>query len=128
VVFTNTFARRSFIQVGVLGGLGLTLPDIFRSAAQASHVRSEAEAGKRAEGRAKNTIQIILPGGIAHQESWDSKPEAPVEYRGPLGVVKPKSRASSSARISPERHRLLTKLRLSAPSLAAFPTTRRPLI
>jgi hypothetical protein len=73
-----------------LGGLGLTLPDIFRSAAQASIVRSEAEAGKRAEGRAKNVIQIILPGGIAHQESWDPKPEAPIEYRGPLGVVKTK--------------------------------------
>jgi hypothetical protein len=89
-VFTSAFARRSFIQVGVLGGLGLTLPDIFRSAARAGVVRSEAETGERAEGRAKNVIQIILPGGVAHQESWDPKPEAPIEYRGPFGVVKTK--------------------------------------
>lgn len=89
-VFTSPFARRSFIQVGVLSGLGLTLPDLFRSAARASIVRSDADAGKRAEGRARSVIQIILPGGIAHQETWDPKPEAPIEYRGPLGVVKTK--------------------------------------
>ena len=45
---------------------------------------------KIAEGRAKSVIQIYLPGGIAHQESWDPKPEAPIEYRGPLGVTKTK--------------------------------------
>ena len=30
---------------------------------------------------------IFLPGGSAHQETWDPKPFAPVEYRGPFGVV-----------------------------------------
>ena len=32
-------------------------------------------------------IHIFLPGGMAHQESWDPKPLAPIEYRGPLGTV-----------------------------------------
>ena len=27
---------------------------------------------------------------MAHQESWDPKPEAPLEYRGPFGVAKTK--------------------------------------
>jgi hypothetical protein len=31
-----------------------------------------------------------MPGGMAAQESWDPKPYAPLEYRGPLGVVKTK--------------------------------------
>ena len=31
----------------------------------------------------KSVIQIVLPGGMAHQESWDPKPDAPLEYRGP---------------------------------------------
>ena len=30
----------------------------------------------------------ILPGGIAAQESWNPKPESPLEYRGPLGFQK----------------------------------------
>jgi len=38
------------------------------------------------EGTAKSVIQIVLPGGIAAQETWNPKPESPVEYRGPFGV------------------------------------------
>ncbi len=79
--YLTAFGRRSFIQVGILGGIGLSLPDLLRPA---------TGTPKPAEGRAKSVIQIILPGGLAHQESWDPKPEAPIEYRGPLGVVKTK--------------------------------------
>ena len=39
------------------------------------------------EGTAKSVIFIFLPGGMAHQESFDPKPYAPVEYRGPLSTV-----------------------------------------
>ncbi|HYW43607.1 MAG TPA: DUF1501 domain-containing protein [Bryobacteraceae bacterium] len=69
----------------MLGGLGLSLADLF-----ASEVRPATGGVNRKEGPAKSVIQIILPGGLAHQESWDPKPEAPIEYRGPLGVVKTK--------------------------------------
>jgi hypothetical protein len=88
-IYPSAFGRRSFIQVGLLGGLGLALPDLFRIRARASEVRLPGVGG-RTEGKAKSVIQIILPGGLAHQESWDPKPEAPIEYRGPLGVVKTK--------------------------------------
>ena len=82
--YPTAFGRRSFIQVGLLGGLGLSLADLLG----ASVVRSVDAAVNRKEGPAKSVIQIILPGGLAHQESWDPKPEAPIEYRGPFGVVK----------------------------------------
>jgi hypothetical protein len=82
--YLTSFGRRSFIQVGLLGGFGLSLADLLR----AGEVRPANGAPKLAEGRARSVIQIILPGGIAHQESWDPKPESPIEYRGPLGVVK----------------------------------------
>ena len=87
--YVTAFGRRSFIQVGMLGVLGLSLPELFRFAARASEIRP-ATGARLAEGPAKSVIQIILPGGLAHQESWDPKPEAPIEYRGPLGVVKTK--------------------------------------
>jgi hypothetical protein len=86
--YLTSFGRRSFIQAGVLGGLGFTLADLFERTAGASEVRPAIGGKSRVEGPAKSVIQIILPGGIAHQESWDPKPEAPIEYRGPLGVVK----------------------------------------
>ncbi len=89
-IYPTSFGRRSFIQAGILGGVGLTLPELFRMQARAGEVRPATQASNRPEGPAKSVIQIILPGGLAHQESWDPKPEAPIEYRGPLGVVKTK--------------------------------------
>ena len=42
------------------------------------------------EGPAKSVIHIYLPGGMAHQESFDPKPYAPPEYRGPFKSIKTK--------------------------------------
>ncbi len=76
-------SRRAFLQVGLVGGLGLTLGDFFRlQAAQAP--------GATKEGPAKSIIHIFLPGGIAHQDFVDPKPLAPIEYRGEMGTVKTK--------------------------------------
>ena len=77
------FHRRSFLKVGALSGLGLTLGDYFRHQARAEQKHYESK-----EGKAKSVIHVTLGGGMAAQESWDPKPESPLEYRGPLGVVK----------------------------------------
>ena len=37
---------------------------------------------------ASSVIHIFLPGGMAHQESFDPVPDAPIEFRGDLGTVK----------------------------------------
>jgi hypothetical protein len=87
-VYPTVFNRRSFIQVGFLGAFGLSLADLFELKVQASVVRSPNGPFNQNEGPARNAIQIILPGGLAHQESWDPKPDAPIEYRGPFGVSK----------------------------------------
>lgn len=77
--------RREFLRVGVVGGLGLTLGDYLAMQARGDQKNYESK-----EGVAKSVIQIVLPGGMAHQESWDPKPDAPLEYRGPFGVAKTK--------------------------------------
>ena len=77
--------RREFLRVGVIGALGLTLGDFLRMQA-----RADQKTYVSKEGVAKSVIQIVLPGGMAHQESWDPKPEAPLEYRGPFTVAKTK--------------------------------------
>jgi len=77
--------RRTFLHVGLVGGLGLTLADFFRLEAQAD---MKLPDGK--EGPAKSIIHIFLPGGMAHQESFDPKPYAPIEYRGEMGTVQTK--------------------------------------
>jgi hypothetical protein len=76
--------RRGFLSVGAIGGLGLTLTQLLElRSAQAAQKNYESITAK-----AKGIIHIYLPGGMAHQESFDPKPFAPIEYRGEVGTVK----------------------------------------
>jgi uncharacterized protein (DUF1501 family) len=74
--------RRTFLHVGLLGGLGLTLGDFFRLEALA-----DSQGAKLKDAPAQSVIHIFLPGGMAHQESFDPKPYAPIEYRGEMGSI-----------------------------------------
>ena len=67
--------RRSFLQAGILGSFGASL------------ARADQKNYDSKEGPAKSIIFIYLPGGMAHQETFDPKPFAPLEYRGPLGSI-----------------------------------------
>lgn len=77
-------SRRTFLHVGLAGVLGLTLDDYFRL--QAAQTPAPGQSAPKAPA-ALSLIHIFLPGGMAHQDSFDPKPYAPVEYRGELGVV-----------------------------------------
>ena len=67
--------RRNFLNAGILGGFGLSL------------ARADQKFYESKEGPAKSVIFIYLPGGSAHQETWDPKPFAPLEYRGPMSSI-----------------------------------------
>ena len=82
----SPLSRRGFLTVGAVGGVGLTLLDLLKNEALASPAADDAPAAK-----AKSIIHIFLPGGIAHQESFDPKPYSPIEYRGEMGTVKTKT-------------------------------------
>ncbi len=64
--------RRGFLTVGAVAGLGLTLADFFRVQA-----RAEQKHYDSIEAKAESVIHIFLPGGMAHQESFDPKPLRP---------------------------------------------------
>lgn len=72
-------SRREFLYVGLAGGLGLTLPEFFKL---------QAATGGAAACAADSVIQIFLPGGMSAQESFDPKPFAPGDYRGPFSPLK----------------------------------------
>ncbi|MGE3315314.1 MAG: DUF1501 domain-containing protein [Planctomycetaceae bacterium] len=75
--------RRDFLHVGFAAGVGLTLADYFRL----KEARADIKNYESKEGTAKSVIYIFLPGGMAHQESFDPKPYAPIEYRGPMSSI-----------------------------------------
>jgi hypothetical protein len=79
----NPLSRRGFLTVGAIGGLGLTLPTFFKL----QQARADQKFYESKEGTAKSVIYIYLPGGMSHQETFDPKPFAPAEYRGPFSSI-----------------------------------------
>ncbi len=80
---TSATNRRGFLTVGAVAGAGLTLADFFR----VREARAEQKNYAPIEAQAQSLIHIFLPGGMAHQESFDPKPYAPLEYRGELSSI-----------------------------------------
>src|SRR5262245_18655279 len=74
------WTRRRLLQVGGIGMLGLALPDFLRASAPGG------SAGRRTNS-VKSCIFIMQYGGASHIDSWDLKPEAPAEIRGPYRPI-----------------------------------------
>ena len=72
-------SRRWFLQTGLTGMAGLTLPTLLKQRAEAS------KAGKPKD--KKNVILFWLSGGPSHIDMWDPKPDAPSEIRGPFDSI-----------------------------------------
>ena len=70
--------RRSFLRVGGLSAMGLSLPMLLRSQAHAAEQRSR---------RAKSVILVYLGGGLSHHDSFDPKPDASAEIRGKYHTI-----------------------------------------
>ncbi len=68
--------RRTFLRAGVLGLGGLGLSDLLRSRASASESTPDTSC-----------ILVWLNGGPSHIDTYDLKPDAPDEYRGPFTPV-----------------------------------------
>ena len=69
--------RREFLRVGGLGLAGVSLASLLRLEASGSETKS----------RPKSVIYVVLGGGPSHIDTWDLKPDAPVEYRGPFKPI-----------------------------------------
>ncbi len=74
--FCDGLTRRSFVQAGALAVGGLTLPQLMQAEAASSKGRSH-----------KAVIMVYLSGGIAHQDTFDIKTEAPAEIRGEFSAI-----------------------------------------
>jgi hypothetical protein len=73
-LFNRTpLSRRSLIQAGAIGSLGLTLPKLL-----ASQGIGQTD---------KSCIFIVLSGGLSHIDTLDPKPLAPRETRGPYDQI-----------------------------------------
>ena len=72
--YCDGVTRRGFLQVGGLTFGGLGLSDLLRLEA-----RGESRSTARSH---KSVILVYLSGGMAHQDTFDLKPDGPAEVRG----------------------------------------------
>lgn len=86
----DRISRREWLRVGGASALGLSLPQLLHgthaSAAPGTAPRLVGDLGSTF-GRAKNVIFLWLQGGPPQHETFDPKPEAPVEIRGPFKPI-----------------------------------------
>src|SRR5438270_6893403 len=96
-------SRRWFLQAGLAGVAGLSLPDLLRRRATGA---APAGSGRKA------VILIWLSGGPSHLDTWDPKPDAPAEIRGPFGSIPTRVPGVRVGEHLPLQARILDKLAL----------------
>jgi hypothetical protein len=82
-------SRREWLQAGSLGAFGLSLPQWLAAQGTASAKDpQEMRSGMASSfGRAKHCIVLFMLGGPPQHETWDPKPDAPLEIRGDLKPI-----------------------------------------
>ena len=76
-------SRRQLLQAGGLGALNLSVPGLVMG-------KDQTDASGNAVSSKKSCICLMLCGGPSQLDTWDLKPNAPSEYRGPYNPIRTK--------------------------------------
>src|SRR6516165_576393 len=90
VRFCDGLTRRDFLHAGAVPLLGLSLPQVMAQKA--------AGAGNDKD---VHCIMLFLVGGPSQIDTWDPKPKAPAEVRGPFKVIDTKAPGMQITEIFP---------------------------
>lgn len=101
-VRTRQFKRREFLRLGLAGCAGLSLPELLRLRA----------SGATSVGRRSAIIVVWLHGGASHIETYDPKPKAPDEIRGPYQSIDTRTPGLQFCELLPRQAALSDKFTL----------------
>ena len=99
VRFCDGLTRRDFLHAGALAPLGLSL----------AGARAVGEGGRDGD---VNCIMLFLVGGPSQIDTWDPKPDAPAEVRGPFKPIPTKAQGMQISEIFPQSARNADKFSL----------------
>lgn len=102
VRFCDGLSRRDFIHAGSLAALGLGLPGF----------RALEAKGAVAQAGGMNCILLFLVGGPSQLDTWDLKPDAPEEIRGPFRPIATNVPGIQISEIFPQMARMMDKVAL----------------
>jgi Protein of unknown function (DUF1501) len=92
----SSLRRREILQIGYSGLVGMGLSTLLNSRAKT------AEARPKPMPKAKSVLLIFLTGGPCQLDTFDPKPDAPAEVRGPFGSIETKLAGVRFAELLPE--------------------------
>ena len=99
----NGVTRRDFLQVGSLGAIGLSLPTYLAAAEQGLVDDRHAD---------RACIMIFNLGAPSHLDTFDMKPKAPLEVRGPFQPISTRSSEIQISEILPRHATVADKFSL----------------
>ncbi|MCA9192943.1 MAG: DUF1501 domain-containing protein [Planctomycetales bacterium] len=81
--------RRTFLAASTssIAGLHFGTPARIRAGESETRLQAANVARNDGGGQAKSVILFFLCGGASHIDTWDLKPNAPAEYRGPFQPI-----------------------------------------
>jgi hypothetical protein len=103
VTTCDGITRRDFLQAGALGALGFGLPQLYAL---------KARGAVRGDGDRRSAILIFNLGAPSQLDTFDMKPEAPAEIRGPFRPIPTKAPGIQVSEILPLHARLADKFSL----------------
>lgn len=99
----NGATRRDFLQVGMLGAVGLSLPSYLAA-------KDAGKVDRTHDDRA--CIMIFNLGAPSQLDTFDPKPDAPAEIRGPFDTIRTKSKDIQLTEILPLHAKVADKFSL----------------
>lgn len=85
-------SRRDFLQVGSLGAVGYSM---------AEHAQAEQQGLVSSDSNERSVIMIFNLGAPSQLDTWDMKPDAPAEIRGPFKPIATKADGVEISEIFP---------------------------
>lgn len=102
----SAITRRDLLQVGGLGAIGLSLDSLLIQQASAEAIVTSTAPGF---GQAKNCILLFLYGSPSQLETFDMKPDAPIEIRGPMQPIASSLPGMDVCELLPETAKVMDK-------------------
>ena len=97
--------RRRFIEIGSMGLFGLSLAELLRSDAAAANA-----AGRSVRHPSNQSVLLIWQhGGPSQLDTFDMKPEAPAEVRGPYRPIRSSLAGLDVCELCPEQAKIMDK-------------------
>ncbi len=99
--FCDRLSRRRMLQIGSIGTFGLTLPNLLK--AEQNGLTHPAARSK------KSVILVWMHGGPSQLDTFDMKPGAPREYRGPFSPIASSLPGLEVCELLPEHAKVMDK-------------------